>query len=463
MDHTLKSRIQALPLKPLKGRISFREAAREYASVRGLCYCAARDHLLLAIDAGQLEAARCIAGKKENGKPRMMLSPKKLALFIKKTDPPTPPATDMESIGSLAKEFKLGHSTITKWQDRPNHPALGRALYRSVRANGDICASRSDISQCVDALRSQFFSFQDNPGTLLSEEIFQRLDGMLCFSPGYIDRHKAKYGNLSAKIILKPSRRDRLQPLSIKTKRPGPGSWSRLFFPEDRLVVEMGRRTGKEMRLVCSNGEKKVETVGEWLPEMENKLWRDHAGLWYSTRHVAELLGETQKRVSGWVFNTSGIFTNFKTVPKPQRYCKRQGLVYTTVIHESEIRPLLGLPPLAAPAGQPALILDTAAGPPSNDEARADKETPRKKKGSGREMDPANAPKYGLCHRLYAEVQAGKMKLAQAVSEVLREYGADALGEFEAAADPSRKFRDQRKRLKDNAKVYRNWLKSQQN
>jgi hypothetical protein len=99
----------------------------------------------------------------------------------------------------------------------------------------------------------------------------------------------------------------------------------------------------------------------------------------------------------------------------------------------------------------------TAAAPPVVDPGEGNMPTDRKKAGHrGRKINPNNLPKYKRCHELYAKVQSQEMKMRAAVKAILDQFEQDALGRFKPDVDANRKYRDQKKRLKDNAAIYRN-------
>ena len=260
----------------------------------------------------------------------------------------------------LAKELGIREGTIKKWCTWREHPALGRRIrcgvgeetiqvkegarssWKERHWRGPM-ASRSDIEQCVRAIREPFFRFPGNPGFWISIErtpygkkgdvrlkgVFQHDDGRLFFTVGKAE----EYLKLPPTNLHLAAYRDKLEsmevimpcaPVIVREER----RWRIEVFSQESLDRLAEWRDGKAYG-------------GQWL--VGNEHWLDEEGSWYSSFFVGRNLGIPSKRVAK--LREIGYFTRHKRTPRDhsEKAQHRVGPAIN-VYHQDEVFPLLGLP-----------------------------------------------------------------------------------------------------------------------
>lgn len=315
-----------------EGRIELAEAARKYAEISGLCQESAERRLFGLIEAKKLDAVRVPLGPDRRGRQRVgdrvwVLAHQAGTIC----GAAQPPSTDMQLISKLAEEFGRSFPTILNWVRLETHPVLDRAVNVWTAHNGNQHASRQDIATIDKVLKQPtHFRFPKNPGVFLSDEVFKHDDEDRLFVTGcHIAKHRTQFG-LPPHALYQDSNRNKLDLLRVvfpPRRSDNGGRWYRDVFPLDRLGSLRNWRAGKT-------------EDGFWLES--NKLWRDSEGIWYSTAYLAlpQLLDLPHRTICSLTRHDSyGIFTRFKPVPRERSGFG--GAAEVTVIHSSEVHPLL--------------------------------------------------------------------------------------------------------------------------
>jgi hypothetical protein len=207
--------------------------------------------------------------------------------------------------------------------------------------------STADVQKCVDALEDPYQRFPGMRGQFISPGIFQHDDAGICFTDGYLQAHTREYLFKPGRSASAPNYLEKLEWFEVTWPggRGGSDGWGIRVWSQRSLVKLVERRKGRV-------------DGGHWLEP--GYLWQDAEGLWYSTKWIAERLCLSHKHVE----RMRG--TLCKRVPLP-------GGIGTSpwVHHESETRPLLGLPGDSRPS-KPAKIPQSGDGrqPKRRDRAR---------------------------------------------------------------------------------------------
>jgi hypothetical protein len=160
-----------------------------------------------------IESGKVAAGLRQGSRRRFFaISKVDLEKFIARRNAPKArtddvPPPDGVPLTELAADLDVPSSTLSLWCRIRKHPALGRAVRRSLQprevrsGNGrrvtvtSLIVSRADITACARTVQNPCGPIPSNPGRWLSvaEGIFQHTGGRLFFTAEYIFAHEAEY------------------------------------------------------------------------------------------------------------------------------------------------------------------------------------------------------------------------------------------------------------------------------